>query len=60
MALRRDGAVGWGGGWWVVESGRLVMCLFDRCQTGIIEREARQVRHEEWRVEVRGVRRWSQ
>ena len=29
----------WGG--WVGESGALVMCLFDRCQIGIIERGAR-------------------
>ena len=33
-----------GVGWWgegVGESGGLVMCLFDRCQIGIIERRAR-------------------
>ena len=48
-----------GGSGWVGESGGLVMCLFDRCQTGIIERGARQVRHGrmgrgvEWRVKVR-------
>ena len=36
------GGVGMGGGGWAGESGGLVMCLFDRCQIGIIERRARK------------------
>ena len=43
MVWRRDGVVGRGecGDAWVGKTGGLVMCLFDRCQTGIIERRAR-------------------